>query len=52
MLNKLFDLVDPLSFQHIFFYRLYCYHESGNILNQNVITCNKKLIFLYLTSDL
>ena len=45
MLDKLLDLVNPLSFEHVLRYRPDGAHEPGHVLYENVITCDHQLLF-------
>ena len=46
MFDELFYLVYPLSLKHIFLDALHCYHQSGHILDQDVISSNQQLVGL------
>jgi hypothetical protein len=52
VLDKLFYLVDPLSFQHILLDGLNSYHHAGNVLDEDVITGDEELLLLVLGARL
>ena len=50
VLNEFLELVDPLSFQHVFFDALDCDHKPGNILNKNIVSCDEEFFLLDVAS--
>ena len=46
MLDELFNLVNPLSLEHIFFDGLNSYHETSYIFYKDIVTSDEKLFLL------
>lgn len=46
MLDELFNLIYPLGLEHIFLYRFHGNHQTCDILNQDVVSCDQQLFLL------
>lgn len=47
VLYELLDLVHPLRLQHILFHAPNGYHQTGNILDQDIVSSDQKLLTLF-----
>lgn len=46
MLYEFFDLVDPLGFEHVLLDGPDCAHQTGHVLDEDVVSCNEQLFLL------